>query len=180
MIWEQELLLWLHSYRTPFLDRMFLLTEPIGTVFFFTVLAIVVTAWHLVRRERREAIAWIAVSVVIFSLRFALKMSIARARPQLWPPLVHESTYAFPSGHAIGTSAFYPLLAWTVFAARSKRKWPWIVLAVLAVLVVGIGRLYMGIHWPTDVLGGWAIGFTVAAAAIAWLRRGRVIPRQVI
>ncbi len=133
MMWEQELLLWLHTYSTPFLDRLFLLTQPIGTVFFFTVLAILITAWHLVRRERREAIAWIAVSVVIFSLRFALKMSIARARPQLWPPLVHENTYTFPSGHAIGTIAIYPLLAWTGVAAGSKRKWPWMVLAVLAV-----------------------------------------------
>ena len=179
-MWEQQLLLGLHACGTPFLDRMFLLTEPIGTVFFFTVLVIIVTSWHLVRKERREAIAWIAVSAAIFSLRFALKMSFARPRPQLWPPLVIETTYAFPSGHAIGTSAFYPLLAWTVFAAHTKRKWPWMVLAVLAVMVVGIGRLYMGLHWPTDVLGGWAIGFTAAAAAIAWLRAGGVIPRQVI
>ena len=178
-MWEQELLLWLHSHRTPFLDRVFFPTELIGSQTSFALLAIVVTAWHLVRRERRQAIAWVAVSVVVFSLRVALKMSVARSRTGSLPTPFTETSYAFPSGHALGSSAFYPLLAWTVFAARSKRKWPWMVLAVFASLIVGFGRLYMGLHWPTDVMVGWVLGFSIALAAITWLRK-RPIPRHVI
>ena len=173
MMWEQELLLWLHSHSTPFLDRVFIPTELIGSQLSFTILAVAVTAWHIVRRERRQAIAWIVVSVAVFSLRFALKMLVARARPDLWPSPITETTYAFPSGHALGSSAFFPLLAWTVFAARSKRKWPWMALAVAAAFIVGVGRLYLGLHWPTDVLVGWGLGFSIAAGAIASLRSDR-------
>lgn len=171
-MWEQQLLLWLHSHQTHFLDRLFLFTDLIGRSVSLTILVVIVATWHLLRKERRQALAWVVVGICILCLKFLLKLAVARARPTLWPPLVIETDYSFPSGHALGTAAFYPLLVWTLVSARSKWKRLWMGLALFAVLLVGIGRLYLGVHWPTDVLGGWAIGFAVSAAAMAWLKVG--------
>src|SRR5579863_6524179 len=122
-MWEQNLLFWIHSHRTPFLDRVFLLTELLGTPLFFAILATVAAVWHFVRSERRKAYAWVGISVSIYCLQWLLKTSLARPRPTFWTPLITEPGYAFPSGHALGAAAFYPLLAWTIFASCSKRKW---------------------------------------------------------
>ena len=158
-MWERDLLLWVHAHSTPFVDRMFLLTEPLGKTWFLALLTTVALAWHLFRHERREACVWAVVGVCIYGVKELLKASIARERPALWPTLIIEPGYAFPSGHALGTAAFYPLFAWTVFGHWTKRRWYWMLGALLAVFMVGLGRLYLGLHWPTDVIGGWMIGF---------------------
>jgi undecaprenyl-diphosphatase len=171
MLWEQHLLLWIHAHGTPFLDRFFVLTEPLGKIWVFTTMVVALVIWHVLHKQRREARAWALIGIFILCVSHFVKPAVARARPDLWLPLVVEKSYSFPSGHALGTAAFYPLLAFTLVPAASRRKSLWMSLAVLASLIVGFARLYLGVHWPTDVLGGWAIGFTASATAIAWLQR---------
>jgi hypothetical protein len=153
--------------------------EQLGTTLFFAILVTAAIIWHVVRKKRREAVAWTAVGVLIYCLKMVLKGYLARPRPALWPTLITEPDYAFPSGHALGAAAFYPLLAWTVFGAGSKRRRLYVALAVFAALIVGVSRLYLGLHWPTDVLAGWAIGFTVCASAIIWLETDQSVPNEV-
>jgi len=68
--------------------------------------------WHLLRRERREATAWLAVGLAAAILPELVKALVARPRPTLWPALIPASGYAFPSGHAVAGAALYPLLGW--------------------------------------------------------------------
>jgi hypothetical protein len=82
-MWEQQLLLCLHSHQTHFLDRLFLLTDLIGTTVSLTILVVIVATWHLLRKERRQFLAWVVVGIRILCLKFLLKLAVARARPML-------------------------------------------------------------------------------------------------
>jgi undecaprenyl-diphosphatase len=90
----------------------------------------------------------------------------------LWETLIHPSGFSFPSGHAVASAAFYPLLGWVLLRRRGVAAG--VVgygTGALFALFVGVGRLYLGVHWPSDVLAGWLLGFAQSALAIAWLRK---------
>lgn len=134
--------------------------------------------WLLYRRLRAEA-AWIAVSLIGASLiDNGLKAWIARPRPALVPHLAQVTDPSFPSGHAMVSAALYLTLA--LMLAESARGWApraaLVGFASLIVLLIGCSRVYLGVHWPSDVLAGWSFGTAWALAVFAanrWLRRRR-------
>ena len=164
---ETALLLSIHGLTRPFLDTLFRFSHELGTLSFSAVLVFAAIAWHLSRGERREALVWLVVGLATLVLYLSLKPIIGRPRPDLWRPrLVAETGFSFPSGHALASAAFYPLLAWATLRLRRVR---FVLVGVGLPLFVGLGRLYLGVHWPTDVLAGWALGAAQTAAAIRWL-----------
>jgi membrane-associated phospholipid phosphatase len=85
------------------------------------------------------------------------KYWIARARPDLEPHLVIVKTSSFPSGHATNSMIFYLSLA-VVLTAGTRSQRPAVAGAVLLSLLIGASRVMLGVHWPSDVIGGWAFG----------------------
>lgn len=168
---EATLLLSIHGLSSPFLDMLFRLSHEIGTLRFCAVLVLAATAWHGLRGERREALAWLGVGLATLILFLSLKPAFARPRPELWPRLVGDTGFSFPSGHALASATFYPLLAWVTLRLRRAA---FALVGIGLPLFIGFGRLYLGVHWPTDVLAGWALGAAQAAAALRCVRhRGR-------
>jgi undecaprenyl-diphosphatase len=170
---EARLLLWVHDHTHPILDAVFVASHYAGTGWFAVVLVLSMAAWHGTRGERRRALTWLGVGAGVYLLQLALKVAIGRPRPGLWLDhawAVAPGSCAFPSGHALMAAALYPLLALSLSALRPRaRTWYWLG-AVAAALWVGAGRVYLGVHWPSDVLAGWGLG-----AALVWLavRGGR-------
>ncbi|MFC8897597.1 phosphatase PAP2 family protein [Streptomyces cinereoruber] len=127
------------------------------------------------RRERRLAL-WVAgTTVLALLLQQGLKALVGRERPQ-WPDPVDWARYgAFPSGHAMTATVVCGLLLW-VLALHWRDGWRgWGALAsaaVVSVLGVGWTRAYLGVHWPSDVVGGWLLGWFCVAVAILAYRRG--------
>ncbi|WP_411070418.1 phosphatase PAP2 family protein [Streptomyces sp. cmx-4-25] len=124
------------------------------------------------RRERRLALWLVGTSVLAVLLQQGLKALVGRERPQ-WPDPVDSAHYAaFPSGHAMTATVTCGLLLW-VLALHWRDGWRgWGALAgaaVVSVLGVGCTRVYLGVHWPSDVVGGWLLGwFCVAVAILAY------------
>ena len=173
---EARILLWIHGFSTPALDQVFLFSNLFGLLPVCTVLVVAMALWHLVREERREALVWAVMGLATFALPELIKYVVARPRPELWATIVHPSGFSFPSGHAVASAALYPLLGWMLLRRRGTAGAGFCGGALFA-LFVGFGRLYLGVHWPTDVLAGWLLGFAQSGVAVAWLA-GRVSVRQ--
>lgn len=127
----------------------------------------VVVLW---KRGARVLAAWVAVTTLVSSLlQQGMKAAVGRERPR-WPDPVDSAHYAsFPSGHAMTAMVSCGLLLWLLHRSGCR---PWIRRAALAaagvsVLGVGFTRLYLGVHWPSDVLGGWLLGAALTALATA-------------
>nr|WP_310234481.1 phosphatase PAP2 family protein [Luteimonas terrae] len=87
-------------------------------------------------------------------LNLATKQLFARDRPSLWESIAPEATYSFPSGHAMGSMTLAAVLVLLAWPTRAR----WGVIAAMAVFVpmVGLSRVYLGVHYPSDILAGWA------------------------
>jgi len=98
-----------------------------------------------------------------------LKLGIDRPRPDLVPHLMLETSRSFPSGHAMMSAVTYLTLGSLLARIVRERRLKIFLLtvAVLLTFVVGVSRIYLGVHWPSDVLAGWCAGF--AWAMIWWL-----------
>lgn len=98
-----------------------------------------------------------------------LKVGFARPRPDLVPHATEVFTASFPSGHAMMSAVVYLTLGTLLARTESRRRVKSYVMAVAAVLtlLVGLSRIYLGVHWPSDVVAGWALG--AGWAALAWL-----------
>jgi len=111
-------------------------------------------------------------------LQQAVKALVGRERPS-WPNPVDSADYAaFPSGHAMTAVVTCGLLLWLLRRrGTAGRVWAWCV-ALAGVCVAGVGftRIYLGVHWPSDVVGGWLLGGCVVALAVASYRR-TALPR---
>lgn len=139
--------------------------------------AIAVGLW--LRGYRRQAALLAAGLIVLPLLQFALKEAVDRPRPS--PELVELragfSSPSFPSGHVMGPSYLYALLLYLAFALPLP-PWPRDLIAAWCLLVLafaGPANVYLGVHWPSDVLGGYAWGLLLAAplAAFDFYRRRR-------
>ena len=136
---------------------------------------------YLVLAGKRHAALAVLVAVTGGQvLSTLLKLGFDRPRPDLVPHAVEVSTASFPSGHSMMAAVTYLTLG--VLLARVERQWRikvyYLGLAAFLTALVGITRVYLGVHWPSDVLGGWAVGAawaTVCAVAMERLqRRGAV------
>jgi undecaprenyl-diphosphatase len=115
-------------------------------------------------------------SILLYDL---IKVLVARPRPSVAPLITTASGFAFPSGHATQTVAVLGALAylasgWTGHWSAKVALWA---AAVVGALVVGLSRVYLGVHWPSDVIGGWALGSLWLAALLMTLSavRGRAV-----
>ncbi|MEY9490185.1 membrane-associated phospholipid phosphatase [Streptomyces calvus] len=153
-----------------------ILTDWVWDPWTMRVLVAVAAALLAWRYAARWTAAWLVVTVAVgTAVQQGLKAALDRARP-VWPDPVDSAHYAaFPSGHAMTATVVCGLLLWLLHrhgvSAGVRRAA--LVVAVVSVAGVGLTRVWLGVHWPTDVLGGWLIGATVVAAAVAVHRRLR-------
>lgn len=115
-----------------------------------------IAAWLWHRGRGRFALGLLLVILVGRGVSEVEKYWIARARPTLEPHLVVVKTSSFPSGHATSSMIFYLTLALSLVPAPWRRLAA--ASAVLLSLLVGISRVMLGVHWPSDVVGGWSFG----------------------
>ena len=141
----------------------------------FTVLGLVTVAALavlLVYRRRRQAAVFAVAAVGAQGLAEAIKHVVGRPRPSFVAQYDLIASSSFPSGHSMMAPAIYFTLAAIVAAGelRPAARGLLMVGSVLLVIAVGVSRVYLGVHWPTDVVAGWTLGSAVALTAWIALR----------
>jgi undecaprenyl-diphosphatase len=112
-----------------------------------------------------------------------LKLTIHRPRPVYAGALLHHPSWSFPSGHAMGSLVGYGMLAYVLMlhASGNRRTQGWIAaMAGLLVLAIGISRLYLGVHYFSDVMGGYAAGLLWLSACVTAVELGRRWERRAL
>ena len=154
--WEHQMILGLNDARTPVLDWILLWIPFVGTNYTLAPMVAIAAVILWRRKYATVAIHMLLVQAGSWSLNPALKFAFARARPDIVELRGQHAFPAFPSGHLIAVVAVLGTVAYLLDRC-GKGKWAWYALAVFFVLVA-VSRVYLGVHWPTDVIGGTAVG----------------------
>jgi undecaprenyl-diphosphatase len=129
------------------------------------LLTAVVASYLLVARKASTALFVIGATIGGAMLSTTLKSFFQRPRPDLVAHLVDVTSTSFPSGHAMNSAVVYLTLGALLARTQKDRRTRIFILsvAIALTLIIGTSRVYLGVHWPSDVLAGWAVGATWAA-----------------
>lgn len=171
---DAQLTAWLAARRQPWLNA-FMLAVTNGNDTVRLLGATVLIAFWRIWRQQQKDLACLAAVPAGMLLNVGLKNLFARPRPLLEEPLVHLSTFSFPSGHAVASTVFYGALCALVLAhARSPAtRAAAIIAAVGMVLLVCFSRVYLGAHYLSDVLAGICVGTLCLLPFLRLARRAR-------
>lgn len=163
---DTSILLAIQKLHTPLLDRIMLGITSLGdpTVLLLVSLGLGFGLNHHNRRFQATTLGIAAGGAI--ALNCLLKLLFGRARPALWDRLIHVGLHSFPSGHAMVSIVIYGFIGYIL--AKQFPQWRGRIFALTFVLIVAIGfsRLYLGVHWPTDVVAGYAAGLVWLIACI--------------
>lgn len=179
---DSSILLSLRELHNPLLDRLMIAITFLGEPTELTAMSLALGAWLLWRGQRSEATTLAIAAAGAAGLNVLLKDVFARARPALWARIVDVKYYSFPSGHAMLSVVVYGMLGYLL--ATHFRRWRIEILISTVILIVAIGfsRLYLGVHWPTDVLAGYAAGLVWLMTCILsieiWRHRGTLRTKE--
>jgi membrane-associated phospholipid phosphatase len=157
---DAPVLNWMHAMATPARERFFVLMSQLGYLWGVVPLDLLVLLSLALRRRFRDSLFFGIAVIGSAALNIFAKNHYARLRPDLWLSLRPETTYSFPSGHAMGSATLG--VALIILCWPTRWRWPITVASLAFVLLVGVSRVYLGVHYPSDILAGWC-------AAIAWV-----------
>ncbi|MER6412242.1 phosphatase PAP2 family protein [Streptomyces humidus] len=153
-----------------------ILTDWVWDPVTMRLLGAAAAVWLVWRHADWWTAGWLVATAALGTLiQQALKAAVGRARP-VWPDPVDSAHYAaYPSGHALTAMVVCGLLLWLLHRhGAGPLLWcAALTVAVISVVGVGLTRIWLGVHWPSDVLAGWLLGATLVAVAIAAHLRGR-------
>lgn len=144
-------------------SAFFLFFTYLGNWEIITSIALVVLILMALWRKIRAAGMFIATLAIGQSLSLLFKYLLTRSRPNSLHALIDQGGHSFPSGHALGAVIFYGMLAYFAITLL-KRHWQHIVITLSGILLIGligVSRLYLGVHWFSDVIAGWTLGGTL-------------------
>lgn len=149
------------SFRNPGLNIFMQWITHVGDLYGYIVLTTICTVlFYLKFRNWRYVLEMVFVLAISGLSNSALKQVIDRARPDV-DHLVSVATLSYPSGHAMSAISFYGFLIYLIYNIRMRRvfKISLIILFSLMIFLIGVSRIYLGVHFPSDVAGGYIAGF---------------------
>jgi undecaprenyl-diphosphatase len=157
----EPILHFINLHATPALAPIVIFATHLVQLWTIVPEGLAIIATLTIRRRLRDAQFFTLSLTGVAILKLTAKLFFGRARPDLWLSPTPEFDYGFPSGHSMMTMAFAAALVAIVWP--TKARWAMLVIGGLFVFAIGFTRLYLGVHYPSDVLGGWC-------ASLAWVR----------
>lgn len=170
---DESVLLHIHRLASPALDTLMVGITRIGdprTVVPLTAIVFALLWWQRYQLEA-QFFALNALGGAVLS--YVLKLAFSKQRPQLWDSPIVETTFSYPSGHALGSVVLYGFLSYVLATLYPRYAAAFYGIVTLLIIGIGFSRLYLGVHWPTDILAGYGIGFLWITVCISLLRLRR-------
>jgi undecaprenyl-diphosphatase len=157
---DESVIRWFAAHRTRTLDVVMVEITALGTAIVVMMIVAVAALFLVLTGERYSAILLLASTFGGIIVNGVLKLGFDRPRPIILTPLVHAVSSSFPSGHAMSAAVVYGTVAY--LAARlDRREWVrWLVMtsAFIVIALISLSRLYLGVHYPSDVIAGIVVG----------------------
>jgi len=173
---DTSFLLWLHQFANPFLDSVMLTITQLGNPIFaggVALVSLILLWWQHYRLEAKIfAIANLGGAI----LNTGLKLTFSKPRPHLWTQLITETSFSFPSGHALASVVLYGFIAYLLANRYAQFAKPIYLFTLIEIAMIILSRLYLGVHWPTDVIAGCGIGFLWLIICITMLKLQQLKP----
>ena len=164
---DERVMLWVNTHRSPALDRIALEVTSLGSAAVVWMVVLVASAF-LWMSHHRYSVLLLAVAVLGSGiLNQVLKALFDRPRPQVFEWVTpHVGSASFPSGHAMTSMVVYATVAYLIVRLEPKvwMRRATLLLAAVVVFLIGLSRIYLGVHYPSDVVAGFAGGFAWATA----------------
>lgn len=168
---DESVIRWLGAHHSPALDAVMIEVTALGTGTVVLMVVTVAALFLVLTQHKYSALLLLASTLGGIALNGVLKLGFDRPRPSIFVPVVHTVSSSFPSGHAMSAAIVYSTVAY--LAARlHKRLWARglvMTAALLVVALISFSRMYLGVHYPSDVIAGVVIGLAWAAFCMATL-----------
>lgn len=166
----------IHAYANPTLDRLMIAITTFGSTLVIIAITLVIMGILAWRGRWRQLVMFGLISIGATGMNAILKQIFQRSRPSFWQALVVEKSYSFPSGHAMASSA----LVFAVIVILWQTKWrrPAIIAGGVYAGLIGFSRLYLGVHFPTDILAAWCVSLAWALIVYRYLQPGTGVSRS--
>lgn len=173
--WDYQIGSFFYDLRSPLLTELEVLITRLANVSGQVVITLIITLVLLVLKKWRTGI-WYGLTVLLGAgaLNGLVKNIFQRVRPDQISHLIEQGGYAFPSGHAMGSMIIFGGLLFLVIRSIHTKNgntsgWKWLLTLILGLLILSIGlsRIYLGVHYPSDVIGGFSLGLAWLSLSIA-------------
>ncbi len=168
---DQSFTQWLQGLgrERPLLDNFMSAVTHLGdTLTIFLATLVFAILLNKLSGRRRPAFAMLITLGLGYTLNNGLKFLFERPRPQFSTAIIDPTSYSFPSGHAMISLAIYGCAAFLFSDIYPKRKWVFVIVAATVTFFIGISRVYLDAHWPSDILAGYAAGWIIVSAVAHW------------
>lgn len=155
---DTEILLTFKDLHSPLMNQVMTGITFFGEPTMLVVSCVVVGLVLLIRGLRSEATTLTIAALGAGGLNYVLKNIFSRARPELWDRIIDVRYYSFPSGHAMVSMVIYGFIGYLLAINFPRWRVSIGILTVLFITLIGATRLYLGVHWPSDILAGYTAG----------------------
>lgn len=177
---DHALLAWIGARRNPAFESVMLELTALGTGTVVMMIVAVAALFLWLNQHKHSALLLLIASGGALLLNNLLKAGFGRPRPDVIPWATHATFYSFPSGHAMSSTVVYSTVAY--LAARLQRthraRIAVMATALIIILLIGVSRLYLGVHYPSDVIAGMVIGLAWAGFCMATLEAIQLYARR--
>jgi membrane-associated phospholipid phosphatase len=171
--WDVSTLNAVHAHASPRKDEWVARATIAGGVLAVPFLLAIIFGFRFLKQPQNAAFFALAV-IGAYVLDLIAKAFFHRPRPALWLSVAPETNYSFPSGHSMVSMAM--VVAFIAIAWPTRWRWPVFVVAATSTLLIGLSRLYLGVHYPSDVLGGWCGALLWVCGLLLILKRSKPAP----